>query len=275
MIKILTKITILTLILIQLQGCLDPNYYIWKDSKDLSNNNLPWSGVNKKPIREYRRYVAPMSGTGYGIDRRWSISFFNKKTADKIDKKISKFLLEKRLLKRWNQRYSRSGRIYKGFAPYELTMISINPIIITMRSYVKYDIEKDSYAIEHPRNTSYIITDYLINPYHYGITFKYQPDLLYFSPDLKILPQPLNLKRGETTNIYWKKGRIEFIEKKGKVYTRRLANKAGRSNEEEYDPNYHFTLIPKEQETIKKWQQYQQELRNKNYQKQNKKNNVK
>jgi len=269
MIKLLIKITVLIFLLSGLTSCLDPNYYIWRYQKPESPN-LPWSGVDKTPKRQYTRYIAPMSGTGYGMDIRWRISFFNKLKAHEIADEAGKYLIKNDILHRWGFKYYTYGNGFFGSnPPYELKIVSVTPTIITMRPYLNKDIAQDDYNLRHPKNTSYMKSDYFYKPVHYGkLLNSYQDNLLYFSPDLDILPQPLNLKKNGKRVIYWNrlfsKGAIEFLEKDGVVQTRRLDNKEGKDTkkDEGYDPDYHLTLIEREERTEKKWEEYRDKASN-------------
>jgi hypothetical protein len=244
--KQIIKIAILAKLIIATSGCvLDPNFYIWRDG-DKQDKNIPWAGNERRVVDQYRRYILPYSDKGYETDLRWRVSKFNSVSPFKIDNQIAKYLINKSILQRWGFKAYSSGNgiFHKANSTYELTLISISPSIMIMRPYSENDdLSRDNYEIFSPhlidkRNALY--SEYFYIPLRYGITLSYQPNLLYFSPDLDILPQPLNLSKNQKTTIYWNRlftsGAIEFSEKNGIVHTKRIDNKTGKDLKK--DGNY-------------------------------------
>lgn len=259
----------LMVFLINLSSCvlLDPNYYIWKDVNNSRNDLSPWSGVQKQPKDQYRKYFIgyPMSTKDYRTEGRWRISVFDKRYDDEFVDEMGKYLAKNNILQRFGYHLSRRGYVYGGKLPYELTYVSIKPTIVLMRPYIDSDFKKHNAELEYPKGTGFSMSKYFVYSVRYGTKFKYQSDLLFFSPDLDILPQPLNLKEGKKQTIYWNKlfnkGAIEFVEDNGVVYTKRLANKSGKDSSNTYQKDYHLTLINWEKEAQIRWKQYQKERR--------------
>ena len=254
-------LTIFTAVII-LSGCvlLDPNYYIWHDGKNTVKDFMPWSGIDKHPISQKKTYFV-----GYGLSTidytsryRWKMSAFDKRYSSEFANEIAKYLIKHNILQEWGFFLSRKGYIYGATPPYELNLISIKPSIVIMRKYTESELKRPKSELKSPNNTGALISDYFYRPVIYGTKSKYQSNLLFFSPDLDILPQPLNISKNSTTTIYWNKlfnsGAIKFTEKNGIIYTKRIANKEGKDFKKDgkYDPNHHLTLIDLKNEAQKK-----------------------
>lgn len=262
--KQIIKISILANLIFAVSGCFfDPNFYVWKDW-ETPNQYIPWAGVEKRAISQYRTYVLPYSDKGYETDLRWKVSGLKTVSPFTIDDEIAEYLIDKSILQRMGFKSYSNGKgvFHKATSPYELMIISLDPTILVMRPYNNDNLSRDNYEIFSPyftKKNNALYSEYFHIPLRYGITIKHQPNLLYFSPDLDILPQPLNLSKNQTTTIYWDRfttsGAIEFTEKDGFVHTKRIANKTGKDLKKDgnYDPNYHLTLIEKEKEIMKRF----------------------
>ena len=262
MLRIIRKYILPAILILQLSDCafIDPNFYIWKDSQSGSYSK-PWSGIDKKPKSQYKTYMAgPMSTIDNVTEYRWKVSAFNKKNSSRFADKSLKYLVTNDILQRWG--FERFRSLTYGATPtYEITLISITPMIVTLRPHSAKDLQRTEKDLESPKGKLTLSTKYSYRGVRYGTKLDYQSNLLYFSPDLDILPQPLNLKKGGKTTIYWnrllKSGAIEFTEKDGTVFTKRIKNKTGKDAKKEpsYNHNYHLKLIDSEKETARKWKE--------------------
>ncbi len=214
--------------------------------------DLPWNGENKRPSVQRREFCAAMQSSGCSIQERWKNSFFDKQRPERVYvKKIDQYLIDAGVIKKWSKEgeyISEKNRLDKDernrrTAPYDFTMVSINPIIVIMTPYDLGKIKKengyeyhrmledsDNYISSYSGGCSlnpkyYLYSVHLENRIIYATIFNYSKEILWFSPDLRIEPKLLNIPEKGIGIIEWPTGLLKLEEKNGIIVTSRFNKK--------------------------------------------------
>jgi hypothetical protein len=179
------------LICIVLYGCSGS----WKPQPN-TDRDLPWCDKNTRTLLELKKSTAPFSSTGYQMHMRW-VTPKNRKNPAIYGWSIDDFLVENKILDQWPKSgsYVSSGKATKQLirAPYIFKIISVEPLIVILRK--QQDQDGKTYRGD------LLVSQHLTTYFYYGTKFLYDPESLWFSPDLKQLPIPLKLEAGSEVNI--------------------------------------------------------------------------
>ncbi|MCB1586098.1 MAG: hypothetical protein KDI52_07450 [Xanthomonadales bacterium] len=192
----------------------------WQQQLD-TDRDLPWCDVDTKVILETKQTSAPFSTTGYQTHWRW-VTKTSRPNPSTYGRMIDKFFRENNYLEKWPKSGSfvgtDEGTKQLINAPYIIEFASVEPLVVFMRPEIA---DKDGIKYRPDLLTS----QYLTNYYYYGTRFLYHSDTLWFSPDLNIHPQKLNLDKNLQVKINLGETNLLLKEQNGEVIiTRELNN---------------------------------------------------
>ncbi len=191
----------------------------WKENTWNPHKDIPWDGPDSRPRQEARKIFRMMSSTGYDYEHRWYTSGNQKPDPVVYGSAIDRYLLDSGIIEDWpkgSTEWDAAGRerqLYKP--PYKFTVVSILPTIVIMTPH--------DYTVEQARDDRSIFGAGVMRDHYYmGTRVKYDPDSLWFSPDLDIPPTPLKITAGEAKIIEFDSGAIELQASSERINTRRL-----------------------------------------------------
>ena len=194
----------------------------WKKI-EIEETKLPWCGPGKHVVEERQEYDMPISPTGSVVEYRWVTSFWQKEDIYTYAEKIDSYLKEISVVDHSQESQAWADGINQRVAPYKFTFISVHPLIVIMRPYDFGPQENRSISeIVGSRGSFALQSRFLMNYYEYGTEIPFQTDLLWFSPDLNIKPQKIDLKINGKQDISWSGESLVLIEKDGVVKTERV-----------------------------------------------------
>lgn len=185
------------------------------------DTNAPWCAPGKHPVEEVKMIKPFLSLRRPYATSRWACSTWYKHNLSFFRDTIDSYLLDLKLINNWQKSQSSINGITQKLAPYKFTFVSIDPIIVIMRPYDFGSIYQSTHSlVGNPKPA--VSSKYLLNYYEYGTKLPFQPDLLWFSPDLKIEPSKLTLNKDEEKEIAWDKGILILKTVNGIIETRRI-----------------------------------------------------
>ena len=127
----------------------------------------------------------------------------------KIQNSIEKMLLATKMYEQWpkSQKFTSWGAL--RVAPFRFTLVSINPTVVLMTPFdfgpPTGRAAADVTASEGTRGC--LVNPQMLNTIECGISAVYAAGMLWFSPDLKVRPEPIRWN-GERAEISLKKGEV-------------------------------------------------------------------
>jgi hypothetical protein len=166
------------------------------------NNPAPWVAVGK-PAKLYIRavYPGPFIVAGDTSEAVWQDDRGNRFALSRYQDRIERFMIKTEMMKHWQDSNSANDRGTYKLAPYRLTLLSINPMVLVMTPFDFGSIKgrSESMILEPTRGRRCLGSHYVINDLECGTSAPFGNAMLWFSPDLDVAPTAIVWRAGRAT----------------------------------------------------------------------------
>jgi len=167
-------------------------------------------------------------------DTFWTTANGARKDADKIIDSTMRYLEKLGYFDRWPKTGFGFDDYDRRLAPFTFHIIAIEPIIVTMvpHDFGSQVVGKSGTQILGPRPKQGVSSKFMMNYIEYGTSLLYHPDVLWFSPDLRIPPTPLSRYSDSEQSIDHKKVHLVFTRDGDRWVTKRTPNASADKREQ-------------------------------------------
>ena len=187
----------------------------WEESKVEG----PWIAPKVQAREMHRTYYAHLMDAGATSDTVWVDGNGRRHNVEGVMRSIDSFLKKNGFFERWPESQA-SVRDYRmKYAPFKFYVVSVTPIVVVMSPHELGNTKgRSAQDVVGPWGKAAWPSLHMLNCYEYGPQVPYKEGLLWFSPDLNVLPTPLTGQKDSSLELAHK--RIQMTATKTGSYWR-------------------------------------------------------
>jgi len=167
-------------------------------------------------------------------DTFWTTAKGARKDADKIIDSTMRYLEKLGYFDRWPKTNGTYNDYVQRLAPFTFHIVAIDPTVVVMVPHdfgLPIDGRSNREIVgEAPEQSAHC--KYMINYIEYGTSLPYHPEIIWFSPDLRIPPTPLSRYSDSEQSIDHKKVHLVFTRDGDRWVTKRTPNASADKREQ-------------------------------------------
>ncbi|MBA4146612.1 MAG: hypothetical protein H0X66_00745 [Verrucomicrobia bacterium] len=179
----------------------------------------PWVAPSVQTREFERAYFAGMMDSVVTTETDWTFAYGTRRAASDIAASIQRYLKELGYFDRWPESQSSSDGYRERLAPFTFHIVSIDPTAVMMVPHDFGDPKGNRSIVDivgWPPKQSFS-SRYMLNHIEYGPTLPYHPEVLWFSPDLRVPPTRLTSHTESEQRLSHKRINL-IVRKKGESW---------------------------------------------------------